>query len=414
MTTAKPPTRGEVQIAVGLAAALLFFVVILNALHSDINSFDFAGFYTGGLIIRQGNASRLYDLGEQWRIERQLFNRKKLLIVNHPPFEALIFAGLARMSYRKAYVVWGATNVFLWLFFQHLLRRHATVPENPYRYLLLCSLFFPLWTVLILGQITVILLLLFSLTFVCQERDQDFRAGVFLGLGLIKFPIVLPFALICFLRGKWRLMAGFAASASFLGVLSVIAVGSAGVRSYTNLLIDIIRHPDNAAYSTMRAWDEMPTVKGALATLLTNRLAMVHISELTAVISGSLILFVAWRWRQEDGGGGRNSSGLMFAAALAVSQVAAPHMYGYDLTLMLLAILLAVGSSQWSEKTGERVVLTAIIVILYCPPVYTMLLQWNSMYILAPVLVAFALAAISLARMAPAGVSARGLSAIDG
>jgi hypothetical protein len=414
MTMAKPPTRSEVQIGLGLAAALLFFVVILNAVRSDVSSFDFAAFYTGGLIIRQGNASRLYDLDEQARIERQVFNRKKLLIFNHPPFETLLFAALARLLYVKAYILWGAINVWLWLFFQHLLRRHTLIPKNPYRYLLLCSLFFPLWTVLILGQITVLLLLLFSLTFVCLKRGQDFRAGVFLGLGLFKFPIVLPFALICFLRGKWRMMAGFAAAASLLGVLSVIAVGPAGVRSYANLLIDIVRNPDNPAYSTMRAWDEMPTVKGVFATLLTGRLATVYISVLTAVVSAPLVLFVAWRWRQEDRGRGGNSSGLMFAAALAVSQVAAPHMYAYDLTLMLLAVLLVIGSSRWSEESGQRVVLTAIIVILYCPPVYTLLLRWNSMYILAAVLVAFALAAISLARKIPHEILTGNFSRIDG
>jgi len=400
MTTANLPTRNEVRIAVGLAAALLFFVVILNALRSDVSSFDFACFYTGGLIVRQGNVSRLYDLGEQARIERQVLNRGKLLIFTHPPFEALLFAQLARLSYVKAYILWGAINVGLWLFFQHLLRPHAIIPKNPYRYLLLCSLFFPLWTVLILGQLTILLLVLFSLTFVCLKRGQDFRAGVFLGLGLFKFPLVLPFALICFLRGKWRLIAGFAAASSLLGVLSVIAVGPNGLRSYANLLIDIVTNPINPLYRTMRVWDEMPTVKGVFAAPLTGRLATAYSSTLTAIVSASLVLFTAWRWRQQDRNPGANSSsGLMFAAALAVSLVTAPYMYAYDLTLMLLAVLLVIGSPQWQES-GSRSILTAIIVILYCP-VYTVLLHWNAMYIFGLVLVAFALATIGLARKMP-------------
>ncbi len=127
MTTAKPPTRIEVRIAVGLAAALLFFVVILNAARSDIGSFDFACFYTGGVIVGQGNASKLYDLDEQARIEREVVNRKSLLIFTHPPFEALLFAALAKLSYLKAYILWGAINVCLWVFFQHLLRRHTRI-----------------------------------------------------------------------------------------------------------------------------------------------------------------------------------------------------------------------------------------------------------------------------------------------
>ena len=398
MTTAKPPTQSEVQIALALGAALLFFVVILNAVRSDVSSFDFAVFYTGGLIIHQGNASRLYDLAEQARIERQLFNREKLLIVNHPPFEALMFAAFARLSYIKAYVLWGAINVCLWVFFQHLLRPHTLVPKNPYRYLLVCSLFFPLWTVLILGQVAIVLLLLFSLTFVCLKRHRDFTAGIFLGLGLFKFPIVLPFALIFLLRGKWRVMGGFAAASSLLGVLSIVAVGPVGVRSYANLLIDIVRHPDNPAYRSMRAWNQMPTVKGVFATLLAGRVISGYIAVLTVAVSAVLVLFMAWRWRQEDRNPASDSLGVMFAAALAVSILVAQHMYAYDLTLLLLAILLVIGSPQWSQKSVQRMALISIIAFLYIPFVYILLLRWNAMYILGPVVAAFALAVISLAQ----------------
>jgi hypothetical protein len=399
MTVAKPPKRSEVQIALGLTAALLFVVVVLlTAVLDGARRFDFTSFYTGGLILRQGNAARLYDLGEQARIQRQLFNRGNLIYL-HPPFEALFFAALARFSYIKAYVLWGAINVLFWLFFQHLLRPHTPIPRNPIRYFWLCSLFFPLWTALFQGQTTVLVLVLFSLTFVCLKRGQDFRAGVFLGLGLCKFPLVLPFALICLLRSKWKLMAGFAAAATLLGVLSIIAVGPVGVRSYANLLIDIVRNPDNPTYGIIKA-SAMPTVKGFFATILTGRLTTVDISMFAAAVSAPIVLFAAWRWRQEDRCRGPNSLSLMFAAALAVSQVTAPYLFMSDLTLMLLAVLLVIGSPQWSENSGQRVVLTAIIVILYCPPVYALLLSRQAVYILAPVLVAFALAAISLARKA--------------
>jgi len=379
---------------------LLFAVVLLTAALGGVRRSDFTGYYMGGLIIRQGNAPRLYDLGEQARIQRQLFNREDLLINPHPPYEALWFAALARLSYVKAYVLWGAINVLLWLLFQYLLRHHTPIPRNSYHYFWLCSLFVPLWIALMQGQTTVLLLVLFSLTFVCIKRAQDFRAGVFLGLGLFKFPIVLPFAFICFLRSKWRLMAGFAAAASLLGVLSVIAVGPAGVQSYVNLLVDIVKHPDNPAYSNMRAWEKMPTIKSFFATLLTGRLAPIHISVLATAVSASLVLFAAWGWRQGERYRGGNSLGLMFAAALAVSEVTTPHLYTHDLTLMLLAVLLVIGSPQWLVESSQRMVLIAAIVILYTPPVYLLLLRWQAMSILAPVLVAFALAAISLARKA--------------
>ena len=399
MTPAKPPKRSDIQIALGFTAALLFFFVFLSAKFMDPRGFDFACFYSGGLIIREGNASRLYDLGEQARIERQRLNRRNFLIDNHPPFEALLFAELARLSYVKAYVLWGAINVLLWMFSQYLLWRHTPISRHSHFCFLLCFLFFPFWFALIIGHTTVLLLFLFTLTFVSLQRGQDFRAGVFLGLGLFKFPIVLPFALICLLRSRWKLMAGFAAAASLLGGLSFIAVGPTGMRSYVNLLIDIINNPNKPAYISMRAWKQMPTLRGFFAAFLTGRLVPLQIGVLVAV-TAALISFMAWRWRQQDRRPGGNSLALMFAAALTVSVVTAPHLYIYDLTLMLLPMLLVIGSSQWSEDSIQRRALIAVMVILYIPPVYLLLLRWHAMYLLAPALVAFALAAISLAREA--------------
>ncbi len=398
MTVAKPPTRTEVRIAVGLTAGLLCFLLLLGALINDPRGYEFAAFYASGLIVRQGDASKLYDLGEQARIQQQLLKRENLIVDPHPPFEALLFAALARLSFLKAYILWGLINVSLWLVFQHLVRRNSCRPIHPYRYLLLCSAFFPLWVALMRGQTSVLLLLLFTLTFIGLKRGQDFRAGFFLGLGLFKFAVVLPFALICCLRRKWKLMAGFGVASLLLGLLSVITVGTAGVRSYADLLIDTIRHPDTPAHRGMRIWVQMPTVNGLFATLLAGRMTGTYISLLAAGVSALLILFVAWRWRREDGVDPGRSLDLMFAAALAVSVVTAPHLYIYDVTLMLLAVLLAMGSSQWLQASAQRTIIIAATVTLYAGPVYVMLVRRSDrLYILAPVLMAFALAAMSLA-----------------
>ena len=397
MTEAQPPARGEVAIALGLTVALLFFIVLLNAVIGDSRHVDFAEFYAGGLIIYQGNASRLYDLDTQARVEGQFLNGERALINPHPPFESLLFAGLARLSYREAYLLWGAINAFFWLLFQHLLRPYAPVARWPFRYFMLCAIFFPLWVALMRGQTSVLLLLAFTLTYVCVKRGRDLLAGVFLGLGLVKFAIVMPFACICFVRGKWKMLAGLATAASVLGLLSLATVGAEGLRSYLRLLGAILRRPGDPAYGeSFRAWG-MPTVGGIFATLLTGRVTATHLAALTAVASASLLLFTAWRWRKQDRNGGEKSSPLMFAAALVVSQVTAPHLYVHDLTLTLLAVLLVAGTSELQEKSPERTVLIAAMVILYAAPLYVLLLRWELMYLLAPVLTAFALALISLA-----------------
>lgn len=390
------PTGREIRIAAGLAAALLFSIVFATSAYDQSVKADFAVLYTGGWMLRHGNAAELYDLNQQMQAQERFLGRKGVLFDPYPPFHALLFAPLATMDYRKAYVVWGAINALLWLFFQHLLRRHAGASWQPFRYLLLCSLFPPLWVALMQGQPSVLLLVVFSLTFVYLRWHRDGAAGFFLGLGLLKFQLVLPFALICLLRRKWSFMAGFALAACLLGVLSVITVGPAGMRSYAGLLLDIVKHPSNLAYSPMKPW-HMPTVRGLVAGLLGGRLPEYWVSGLAAAMSGCLILLAAWSWRQQERRGNQAGLDLTFAAALAVSLATAPYLFVHDLTPMLLSVVLVIGSPQWAQPSRGRLLLNLAVAILYVAPLCLLLLQSEALYVLAPVLVAFVVATVTLA-----------------
>jgi hypothetical protein len=62
---------------------------------------DFTIFYTAGKCILQGHGRQLYDLEIQYEIQREFASevkhRENPLPFNHPPFEALLFAPLARL-----------------------------------------------------------------------------------------------------------------------------------------------------------------------------------------------------------------------------------------------------------------------------------------------------------------------------
>jgi len=397
---ASQPTAREIRIALVITAALLLGKVLLQVVTQEARRSDFTALYTGGTIVRQGNGSKLYDLEEQTRVKETLFEQKGMIVNTHPPFEALILAPLTRLSYLRAYVVWGIINILFWMAFVYLVRPHAPVPKQTFQYFILCFGFFPLWVALLAGQTTLPLLVLYCLTFVSLKHQKDFRAGVFLGLGLFKFQLVLPFALICLFRQKWRLMAGFVSAALLLGVLSTLAVGPAGMASYIKLLFYIVKHPTDPAYIDVLPVD-MPTVRGFLSVLLTGRLPLERINAVVAIISVFLVLFTAWRWRQEDRRKGGGSQNLMFAAALAITLMTSFHLYVYDLSLLVLVVLLVFASSQWSEPSNSRLVLNASIVILYLPPVYLLLRNWADPYLLWVVLVAFAFAVFGLLGRSP-------------
>ncbi len=386
----KPRSRREVLLALGATVFILVAILIYCAVFGHPQNFDFAGCYAPGLISRQYGAAKVYDLQKQIQVQRDTLGRTEFLLYAYPPFHVLLFSQLARFSYAQAYVIWGIVNVALWIFFAYLMRPHAPIPHDPLRYFMLCFLFMPAWANLVLGQNSLILLVLYTLTFICLKRRQDYLAGMFLGLGLLKYHLVLPFALICLLRGKWRMMAGFGLTGSVLALLSFATVGSAGMLSYVHLLQNIARNPANPAYESFNARHIMPTVRGLFAALLGPGVSPGWINALAALASSGLVLFTAWRWRREDRQGESDSMGLMFAAALAVSLVVTPHLYTYDLALMLPVMLLMFNSPRWRNDASWRRVLTVAAVILYAP-LYPLLFLHGASYLLVPILLVFAL-----------------------
>jgi Glycosyltransferase family 87 len=393
----RPSTMG-LRVGIALAGAALFLMVLGIAVYTRPEAADFGALYTGGLIVRQGRAPKLYDLNEQTRVQESLFKRKGLLLYAYPPVVAVLFAPLTRLSYRSAYVVCGALNVLLWVVFLVVLRREMGMGRKlSADFLILSSLFCPLWIALIQGQVSVFVLVIFALTFVRLRRSQSYSPGFVLGLGLLKFQDVLPFALIFLLRRKWRFVTGFAATGFVLGFLSLAAVGARGAISYVALLTDIVMHPTRGLYATIRP-SNMPTVRAFVTALSPRTLSERWISVVAMALSVGLLLTIARLWNREERRGNRASFNLMFAAALTSSLVVSPHLNAHDLTPMLLAFVLTISSPQWEVRCAERVILAVASAIFYAAPLYFILAGRGELYLLAPVLATFALASVSLAR----------------
>jgi Glycosyltransferase family 87 len=415
------PTRLQVGIALGFTAAALFAVLLVNSLWFGSVTYDFVALYTGASIVRKGHGSKLYSPAEQAQVQAPLFKGKRcagcdrgsaefwvevnaalsegrpFLVYNHTPFEALLLSPLAALTYRRAYLVWGVINVALWMLVVCLIRPYAPIPRQTFQYLILCFTFFPLWdAVLIQGQTSVVVLLSFTLTFICLKRRQDFAAGLSLGLGLVKFPIVLPFALICLLRRKWKLMAGLLSAASVLSLLSLAAVGPMGIFSYAWLLLDQVKHPASSGYGIQIG--RMANVRGLLSALLPSAPWAPSVNVAAALVSALFILYAAWEWGRQEQQGERGSFELAFASTLVISEVTAFHTMFHDLSPTLLAILLALGAYLRPKKSLWLQGLGVMVVGMYLVPVCLLLAYGGRpIWLLTPLLIAFAFVAVSAA-----------------
>ena len=355
---------------------------------------DFSVTYVGSRMVYLGLGPKLYDLLEQNKLKKPLLPNAEPLIYEHPPFEALLLAPLGALPYKTAYLIWGLINAAIWLLLPYLLRPYASAPRDDLSYLLLWLLFAPLWVALFEGQSSLLVLLLYSITFIQLRCGREFRAGAVFGLALFKFQFAIPFVLILLVQRKWRFMKGFLATATTLGTLSLVAVGWRGIISYIHLLMAIAAHPGNASYGSAIG---MATVQGFVHPLLGSLLGHSATSLIVAGVSVFLILWTAWRWRKAGPAADRRTFDLMFAAAVVVSLVTSLHMFTYDLSPLLLAMLVVAGYFPGRAHTLLRMVLGTILIMFWMPPLFLLLLARHQVYLWFPVLMLFMIGIFKLA-----------------
>src|SRR5260370_39804596 len=118
---------------------------------------------------------------------------------------------------------------------------------------------------------------------------------------------------------------------------------------------------------------------------------------MVAGVSTFLILWTAGRWRKAGLAADRRPFDLMFAAAIVVSLVTGFHMFTYDLSPMMLAMLLVAGHFPGRSRALLRLILGTTLVMFWIPPLYLALLARHCVYLWFPVLMVFMIGTFKLA-----------------
>src|ERR1700722_18549407 len=336
---------------------------------------DFTIFYTAGKCILQGRGRQLYDLETQFAIQREFASevkhRENPLPYNHPPFEALLFAPLARLPYVAAYLVWAAFNITLILGFCKLLRPWlpSLLGFLPVLPLLSMFAFFPVIMALLQGQDSILLLFLYGLVFSALATGRAFVAGLCLGLALFKFQLVLPFLVVLLVRRQWRAIAGFFISSFVLLLVSAAVVGWTGVMAYPGFVLGLSRSGAQAGIYPR----DMPNLRGLVAGSL--HLAGLPATLLIIVLSIALLALAAYWWRgQPERAQPGHQFVLGFSLCLTVAIIISYHLLVHDLSLLILPILLLAELLFAGEiVVRARRILLASLVILFLTPVYAVL-----------------------------------------
>jgi len=366
-----------------LSGMVVFHVLVLWQLRTQIaEGFgDFTVFNTAGKLVLHGQARQMYDPETQWLTQREFASEVQMrngpLLYVRPPFEAVLFAPFCGLSFPAAWAAWTVVKLALLFAIPFLLKPYIQPMWFSPPLAGFFSLgFFPVSVDLLHGQDSILYLFILVLCFRALRQSADLRAGMFLGLGLIKFHLVLPIALLFLLRGKWRVVAGFLLAGVALLLVSTGLMGWAGVASYPQYLWDF----SNASGVGVSAW-QMPNVRALLAACAQALGHPQHLAGIVALAALLGVVFVAWLWRSADDD--PQSVSIGFSLAIVISILFSYYAYPYDLTALLLPLMVLSGSFiHDAELRGypRTIFLTSAILLGLSPLFWILLLRSRQFY----------------------------------
>lgn len=332
-------SKTALLIAAGLS---VFWASLGGSILVHFYKYDFLCYYIGGTLVREGRFADLYNPAAQMEVQRQaapdVIEPRPFV---RPPWFGIALAPLTYLSLVHAYAVW-ITALLITLL--------ATWAWATIRFgeagLLLAALFLPANLGICFGQDSAAMLAALCISYVLLTREKNFASGLVLGLGLMKFHLLLMFPVWMILQKRWRMLAGFAATGAAFVAASLLLIGPSGLAAYVDRLLhgqtELLGH----SAGTMANIYSVPANFGIEWKPLDAALA--------ALVAGIALygLRRASDWRA-------------IAIAGTASLLVSPHAFGYDATMLLLPVWLVVENATRKISRYAALILAAPVTFFF-------------------------------------------------
>ena len=363
--------RARVGLGVILAAAVAGIVVARSAnlrwqdgAQARPYAGDFIHEYSSAWIALHGDAARLYDLGYVHEVQHDrermgfAWERDSVNVPYYPPPYYALIAPLAWLDYRDAARLWIALQVLAFAGAATLLvRAHPALAPALWWALPGALLFPPLTTALVSGQKSALWLLVFAGTYACLRRGRRATAGAVFGLLVLKPPLALALGAVMLARREGAFAAGAAATGLALAGASLV-LGVGVWEGWLRAMLEPVAQDRDALLARATCWL-------GFSRLALGSYAGAGVVALTLALDALSLAALIPLWRGPLRPGPRLA--VAFAAVVLATALISPHLYAYDLTLLLLVFALvgaalAEGAAK-AHATGLRRALLALFAL---------------------------------------------------
>ena len=315
-----------------MTIALLFLFIAVVALVTMIGEpyqMDFVSYWAAARLADSGNPAGAYDLALHRSVELGAIPLGGALPFAYPPCFLLLLAPFGLLSYPAAAADW-----VLLTFAAYCAAMRRWAPAMPW----LALSFPPLLVNVITGQAGLLTAALFAGGMALLPK-RPLAAGLLLGLLVVKpqLGLVLPLALLA--GREWRAIAGAAASAAGLFLLSLVLFGWAPWQAWLGNAGFIA----SIASEGLAGWHRMASVYGALRLAGAPAALAWAAHGLVALAAASAAGYI---WYRKDDPGARA------AALAAATALASPYLFVYDTAILVVPFLWLIGQRRALPLVG--------------------------------------------------------------
>ncbi len=291
---------------------------------------DFAHFYVLGLIARRHDVTALYDVSAQ-----------RMLVAAHVPATvdtvfppsygpqvALLFEPFAYTSYIPALWIWLALSVGLFaISCVSIWRRSDRLRGWGWPVFVLTASAPAFYFTLLYGQTSALAASCFVAAYLALARRQHLLAGLAIGALFYKPQLGVAAAVLCVAGGQWRVVTGAVVAVAVQLLGAAWYWGGGILATYADALLRIPQtlvtiEPEKRHLHSWRAFFQLLGLSDAP---LTSAVALASLVTLAIAV-------VAWR--------SRGDLRLRFTVLLTTTVLVSPHLYVYDLLILVPACLL--------------------------------------------------------------------------